>query len=209
LEPLGTHQDARLIAAAIAAALAASGVTRQSRLKKTPEQRKAAQEAHRGDFDYLLGDWEFTGVRRMPGASATFRGYWSAMRLHDGQVLDEFRIVGDEGESGDVTCTFRNYNAFLDRWELVGASAGTGLLDFGTAQKEGDDMLIEQSFGVGSGERSHWRIRYHDIGTDRFFSRADRSIDGGTTWVDDFQTIEVRRIGPPRTLPALAPARGR
>jgi len=204
-----THQDARLIAAAIAAALLGSGATAQPAPKKTPEQRKAAQEAHKGDFDYLLGDWEYTAVRKMPEGPQKFRGYWSALKLADGQVLDEYRVVSDEGETWYVTTTLRNYNPFEDRWELVGANEGSGLLDFGTAKREGDEMRIEQTFGVASGELSTLRIRYHGIQADRFSWTADRSTDGGKTWVKDFQQIEARRIGPPRSLPALAPARNK
>jgi len=209
VDQTGKHQDARLLAAAIAAALLASGATAQTAPKKTPEQRKALHEAHKGDFDYLLGDWEFTAVRKMPEGPQNFRGYWSAVRLDDGQVLDEYRVVSDEGETWYVTSTLRNYNAFRDRWELVGASSGTGLLDFGTARREGDEVKIEQTFGVASGEPSVLRIRYYDIQKDRFSWTADRSTDGGKTWVKDFQQIEARRIGPSRSLPALAPARNK
>jgi hypothetical protein len=208
VDQTGRHQDARLIAAAIAAALLASGASAQT-APKTPEQRKALHEAHKGDFDYLLGDWEFTAVRQMPEGPQKFRGYWSALRLDDGQLLDEYRVVSDEGETWYVTSTLRNYNVFMDRWELVGASSGTGLLDFGTARREGDEMKIEQTFGVASGEPSVLRIRYYDIQKDRFSWSADRSTDGGKTWVKDFQQIEARRIGPSRSLPALAPARNK
>jgi hypothetical protein len=129
------------------------------------------------------------------------------VRLDEGQILDEYRVVGDSGQTYYVTTTFRNYNAVMDRWELVGADAGTGLQDMGTAQRVGAEMHIEQRFGVAYGEPSLWRIRYHDIRPDRFSWAADRSTDGGTTWDRDYLTIEARRIGPPRALPALAPAR--
>ena len=35
-------------------------------------------EQHRDDFDYLLGDWEFTAT---DGEYGTYGGYWSALRL--------------------------------------------------------------------------------------------------------------------------------
>ena len=89
--------------------------------KRTPEQIKASFAAHKGEFDYLLGDWEFTAQSRAYGK---FKGYWSAMRLEKGQILDEYRVVGDKGETYYVTTTLRNYNGALDRWELVGADAG-------------------------------------------------------------------------------------
>jgi hypothetical protein len=202
----------RVLAAALAVAALVAAVpaaSAQSAPKKTREQLEALQDAHKGDFDYLLGDWEFTAVRKMPDGPQKFRGYWSALRLDDGQVLDEYRVVSDEGQTWYVTATLRNYNVFMDRWELVGASSGTGLLDFGTARREGDEMRIEQTFGVASGEPSVLRIRYYDIQKDRFSWTADRSTDGGKTWIKDFQQIEARRIGPSRSLPALAPARNK
>jgi hypothetical protein len=179
-------------------------VSAQTSPKRTPEQLQAAYETHKGDFDYLLGDWAFTAESKEHGA---FRGYWSAVRLDEGQILDEYRVVGDKGETYYVTTSLRNYNRVLDRWELVGADAGTGLQDIGTGRKVGDEMHIEQRFGVMSDQPSVWRIRYHDIRPDRFSWTADRSTDGGKTWVAKHQTIEARRIGPLRSLGPLAPAR--
>jgi hypothetical protein len=51
------------------------------------------------------------------------------------------------------------------------------------------------------------RIRYYNIQPDRFSWAADRSTDGGKTWVKNFQTIETRRMGPPRLLGPLAPVK--
>ena len=172
--------------------------------KRTPEQIKASFAAHKGEFDYLLGDWEFTAQSRAYGK---FKGYWSAMRLEKGQILDEYRVVGDKGETYYVTTTLRNYNGALDRWELVGADAGSGLQDTGTAHKEGTEMRVEQTFGVASGKPSLWRIRYYDIGPDHFSWTADRSPDGGKTWEKGFQQLEARRIGPPRSIGPLVPAK--
>lgn len=176
----------------------------QTSAKRTGEQIQASVEAHRHEFDYLLGDWEFTAESKQYGK---FRGYWSAVRLDQGQILDEYRVVGDADETYYVTSTLRNFNGVLDRWELIGTHPGNGLLDFGTARKEGAEMHIEQRFGVAEGQPSILRIRYHDIQADRFSWAADRSTDDGKTWVKDFQTIAARRIGPTRSLPALAPAR--
>jgi hypothetical protein len=92
----------------------------------------------------------------------------------------------------------RNYNKRLTRWELVGIDAGNGLQDIGTGQRKGAEMHIEQKYGT-----SLWRIRYYDIAADRFSWAADRSMDGGKTWTTAYQTIEARRIGTARSLPAL------
>ena len=157
-------------------------------------------------FDYLLGDWEFTSEDEQWGK---LRGYWSAVKLAEGQILDEYRVVGDKGETYYVTSTLRNYNRFKAHWELIGSELGSGLQDFGIGRKVGDEIHIEQRFGVASGKPSILRIRYYNIRPDAFSWRADRSSDGGKTWVKDHLMIEARRIGPPRTLPSLAPARNK
>ena len=179
-------------------------VPAQTTDQRSYEQIQASFDAHKGEFDYLLGDWEFTAVSQQYGK---MRGYWSAVRLAEGQILDEYRVVGDSGETYYVTTTLRNYNGALDRWELVGADAGGGLQDTGTAQRVGAEMRVQQTFGVASGDPSVWRIRYYDIRPDGFSWAADRSTDGGTTWTKNFQTIEARRIGPPRSMPPLTSAR--
>ena len=189
-----------LVSMAIASLLSA-----QASGRRTKEQIKASYEAHQGDFDYLLGDWAFTSVSREFG---TGRGYWSAVRLAESaQILDEYRVVGDSGQTYYVSSTLRAYNAVLDQWELVSAESGTGLQNVGTAHRIGTEMHIEQKFGVMSPNPSIWRIRYYDIRPDRFSWTGDRSTDGGKTWVTDFLRIEARRIGPPRSLGPLAPAK--
>ena len=191
--------------AACAAALCAPLLSAQAPSQRSPEQIKASLDAHHAEFDYLLGDWEFTSVSAEYGKG---RGFWSAVRLAEGaQILDEYRVVGDDGETYYASTTIRAYNAVLDQWELISADAGTGLHDFGTARKVGAEMHIEQKFDVMGAHPSLWRIRYYDIRPDRFSWTADRSTDGGKTWTKKFLTIEARRIGPSRSLGALAPAR--
>ena len=172
--------------------------------KKTEKELQAAFEAHKGDFDYLLGEWEFTSVSKEYGPG---KGFWTAVRLATGQILDEFRLVGDNRETWYVTSTLRSYNAGLDRWELVGMVEGGGLQDVGTAQRVGGEVHIEQKFGVAAGNTSILRIRYYNIQPDRFSWTADRSRDGGKTWSKEDQKIEAHRIGAARSLGALAPAR--
>lgn len=195
----------RHIVLAVVIAVLGSPLVAQS-TRRSGEQIDSAFTAHQGEFDYLLGDWEFTAMNKQWGQ---LRGYWSAVSLDKGQILDEYRVVGDSGETYYVTTTLRNYNGAADRWELVGADAGRGLLDVGTGRRVGNEMHIEQRFGVAGGEPSLWRIRYHNIQPDRFSWTADRSTDGGRTWDAAFQTIEARRIGPARAIGALAPARNR
>src|SRR6266496_1611388 len=201
------HTVLLLCAGALLAARAAIAppLPAQATASRTPDQMRASYDAHQGDFDYLLGDWEFTSVSREFGKG---RGYWSAVRLAEGaQLLDEYRVVGDSGETYYVISTLRDYNAVLDQWELVSTEGGKGLQNMGAGHRIGAEMLIEQKFGVTSPNPSIWRIRYYDIGPDRFSWTGDRSTDGGKTWTAKWLQIEARRIGPPRRLGPLAPAK--
>lgn len=173
-----------------------------SQTARTPEQMKAGWNAHHGDFDYLLGDWEFTATNKQFGK---FRGYWSAEKIADGQIYDEYRVVGDKNETFYVTRTVRAYNAALDQWELVSIEGAAGLQNWGTGHRNGGAVTIEQKFGYGTPYPSLWHIRYHDIGKDRFLWNGDRSPDGGKTWEKDYQVIEAHRVGPPRTKADLTP----
>ena len=184
-----------------ALALACSTAPLAAQASSTEEQRRALYEAHKGDFDYLLGEWKFTSVSKEWGKGG---GFWTAVRLGDGaDLLDEYRVVGDSGETYVLLHTLRAYNAVLDQWELVSSDNSTGLKDAGTGQRVGAEMHITQEFGVSTANPTIWRIRYYDIRPDRFSWRADVSKDDGKTWVTDFLTIEARRIGPPRISPAL------
>jgi hypothetical protein len=184
--------------------IAAWPLAAQAPESKTEEQLEAAYAEHRDDFDYLLGDWEFTAVSEENGE---FRGLWSAVKLADGQILDEFRVVGDGGETFYLTTTIRSYNALLDRWELIGMEQGNGLQDFGTARRDGNEMQIEQRFGVRSAAPTVRRIRYYAISNSRFSWTSDLSRDDARTWVTDELRIEARRIGAPRSFGPLAAPR--
>jgi len=165
-----------LLAALTAIAFPAAA---QARAPRTRDQMKASYEAHKGDFDYLLGDWEFTSVSHEFGPG---HGVWSAVRLAEGaQILDEYRVVGDSGQTWYVTNTLRVYNGMQDRWDLVSTETGTGLQNMGTAQRIGTEMHIEQRFGVGTPTPSLWRIRYYDIRPDRFSWTGDRSTGSRDT----------------------------
>jgi hypothetical protein len=180
-----------------------SALSGQTSAKKTPQQLQALYEQHKGDFDYLLGDWQFTADNKQYGKS---NGRWSAVRLATGQILDEYRLVDDKGATFYVTATIRNYDAIHDRWELIGMDDRNGLQDFGTAQRVGGEMRIEQKFGVSGGNPTMMRIRYYNIQANSFSWAGDQSSDNGKTWVKDQLRIEAKRIGPARTLPQLAKA---
>src|SRR6266699_2196383 len=125
----------------VARAVIAPPLSAQAAGGRTAEQIRASYDAHHADFDYLLGDWAFTAANQQYGA---MRGFWSAVRLDDGQVLDEYRIVGDSGQTYYVTKTLRAYNAVLDRWELVSTEGGTGLQNVGTGGRTRDPGRVRR-----------------------------------------------------------------
>jgi len=196
-----------VLLAVLGAAIGNPPLCAQAAGRRTPEQLRASYDAHQGDFDYLLGDWEFTSVSRQFGNG---HGYWSAVRLAEGaQILDEYRVVGDTGETYYVTNTLRAYNAVRDQWELVSTDQGSGLQNVGTARRVGTEMHIEQRFGTGGPNPSLWRIRYYDTQPDHFSWVGDLSTDGGKTRQTKWLQIEARRIGPPRHMGPIASAKRR
>ncbi len=171
--------------------------------KRTDAEISASINAHKGDFDYLLGQWKFSAVSKQYG---TFEGVWTAMKLPGGEVLDEYAILDDKGAKMYVSTTIRAYNAVLDQWELIGTDRGRGLHDFGSGHRTPGGFEIEQTFGVMSQEPSTWRIRYSDIKPDSFSWSAERTTDGGKTWVKDFQTIAARRVAPAYDVQVFMPS---
>jgi hypothetical protein len=159
--------------------------------------------AHQGDFDYLLGDWSFISESKEWGKG---RGVWSVLRLEDGQIFDEYRVVGDTGQTWYMTQTVRAYNVLTDRWDLVSLERGTGLTSLGSGQRVGNEMHITQTFTNLNGPTGILRIRYYDISPDHFRWVADRSTDGGKSWQLKNLTIEATRTGPPRELARLTKA---
>lgn len=184
----------------MAAVETSSVVFAQTSPKKTASEMNAAYDAHKADFEYLLGDWEFTTLSKTYRKGCVGTGVLCGST---GQIIDEFRIVGDNDQTHYETSTLRAYNVARDRWELVGVNSGGGLQDVRTGRRVGAEVHIEQNFGVAAQNISTVRIRYLNIQPDRFSWRADRSNDGGKTWINDDQQIEARRIGPPRSLPPL------
>lgn len=167
--------------------------------------RAALLKERKSDFDYLLGDWRFTTHHAEYGDAA---GYWTAVRLATGEgshILDEYRVVDQDGVTYYASTTLRVFNAADGVWELVSAETGAGLQNMGVARKVGDEIHIEQRFGGAFGTPEIWRIRYYDIRPDSFSWVADRSVDGGAKWERGYMTIEAQRTGPARDLASLVP----
>jgi|SRR5215472_12911799 len=163
---------------------------------QAPRRSVAEINAAKNDFDYLIGDWEFTVSNKVYGDA---RGYWGVVSLHDGaQIVDQFRIVNEKGETTFSTTTLRSFNRVRGQWEYVSTDFGSGLRKTGVCHRIGSEMHIDQR--AESPNRTRLRIRYYNIQPDRFTWTADRSEDDGKTWQKDYQIIEARRVGPARSL---------
>jgi hypothetical protein len=166
-------------------------VSQQQAGRKSRTELKALYDKHKGDFDYLVGNWDFTSESKQFGKG---RGTWTVVKKEDDFIYDEFRVLGDSGETLYHTATLRAYNAQLDRWELVSTEEGGGLANTGTGRKVGNEMHIQQTFSAMTDRPRRSRIRYYDIRPDRFSWVADVSFDGGRTWEPNANRIEARRI---------------
>src|ERR1041385_7547489 len=88
-----------------------------------------------------------------------------------------------------ATWTMRYVDQFggeTGRWsELVGV-------------KEGQEMHVEQRGQGPDGRTTILKIRYYNIRPNHFSWAADRSSDGGGTWVRNYWRIEAtRRVSTP------------
>jgi len=147
-----------------------------------------SDEIHRQAFDYLLGDWEFTGERMSANGKAKFRGYWTATRTPDNHsLIDEYRVVDDGGKTTYVTTTLRVFDPRDHKWRIASIERSGNLAE-GRAWKDGTDMRIEQSYGGPV-----LRFRYYNIQADRFSWVGSGPDDKGE--YHEFQWIEARRVG--------------
>ena len=145
------------------------------------------------DFDFLVGLWHFQFQTRRPDGTFNppFTGHWSAERKRtpNGFVEDHFR--GDNPGAGwDVgTWTYRVFNPQRKLWEMQGVASENGAWAPGLCWSDARNRFVIQHYGT-----SIVRIRYFDIAPNEFLWRADRSDDGGRTWLRDYWTMKATRI---------------
>ena len=147
------------------------------------------------DFDFLIGAWDITYNSKAPGIPPKVRGRWTATRQADGRLIaDEFRLFGADGATVALGMTYRVFDPSKKVWNARYVDAvNSPLWHEGRAWRDGPDIRLDQRTPAGA----ILRIRYSDITPETFRWRADRSTDGGKTWVADAIRIEARREGPP------------
>jgi len=146
-------------------------------------------------FDYLLGDWTFSAVWRTPNGERSGGGTWKAHKAFDGfGIVDEWRVI--DSSSGITTylgATVRIYSPGKRRWEMRYLNAFAGTWHEQYAEWRDAEMHLWWSGTDQLGE-FQMRVVYYDITQDSFRWKADRSYDGGVTWIDNWLTMEVTRV---------------
>jgi hypothetical protein len=145
------------------------------------------------DFDFLVGVWEFEfQPRRADGEFyPPFHGHWTAVKkLSPNAFIEDHFRADDPGAPADLgTWTYRVYNPTRKLWTMQGVGSENGYWQPGLCWSNGGNRYLIQRDGAGL-----LRIRYSNITDTSFLWRADRTADGGKTWVRDWWTMRARRI---------------
>jgi len=145
------------------------------------------------DFDFLVGVWHFTFQQRRAdgGFNAPFTGHWVfAKKNASGAMIEDHWRPDSPGQTYDTgTWTYRTYNPQRRLWEMMGVNTTGGAWAPGLMWADGTSRYLIQRYGSAI-----VRFRYFAIEADHFLWRADRSEDGGRTWIRDWWTMDVTRV---------------
>jgi hypothetical protein len=145
------------------------------------------------DYDFALGFWHFRFQSRRPDGTwwAPFPGHWRFERRPGGMlIVDSFRGDDPEASQSSGTFTVRSFHPQRKVWQMLGTNAAGAEFAIGMTWSDEKNRYAIQRYGTAI-----MRIRYFAIEPNRFLWRADRSTDGGKTWVRDWWTMEATRIG--------------
>jgi hypothetical protein len=145
------------------------------------------------DYDALIGFWEFRFQNRSPDGSfnPAFPGHWSFEKKPGGLLIED-RWRGDNPSSpmGVGTYTYRAFSSQRKIWQMLGTTSTGNEFALGLTWSDGANRYAIQHYGTAI-----MRIRYFAIEENHFLWRADRTTDGGKTWLRDAWTMEAKRIG--------------
>jgi hypothetical protein len=153
----------------------------------------ASQSGTLTDYDALLGFWEFHFQNRRPDGTFTpaFSGHWTFEKKPGGALIED-RWRGDNASApmGLSTYTYRTFHPGRKVWQMLGTNSGGGEFALGATWSDGTNRYAIQHYGSAI-----MRIKYLAIEPNYFLWRADRSTDGGKTWLLDAWTMEAWRVG--------------
>lgn len=145
------------------------------------------------DYDAFIGFWQFRFQTRNADGSfnAAFPGHWSFEKKPGGLLIED-RWRGDNSSQpmGVGTYTYRAFHPQRKIWQMLGTHSLGGEFALGLTWSDGTNRYAIQHYGSAI-----MRIRYLSIGPDKFLWRADRTTDGGKTWLLDAWMMEATRVG--------------
>jgi hypothetical protein len=145
------------------------------------------------DYDALIGFWAFRFQNRNADGSFSpaFPGHWSFDKKPGGLLIeDRWRHDDASVPMGVGTYTYRSYSPARKIWQMLGTTSTGGEFALGLTWSDDKNRYAIQHYGSAI-----MRIRYLAIAENHFLWRADRSTDGGKTWLRDAWTMEAKRIG--------------
>jgi hypothetical protein len=154
----------------------------------------AAKSGSVTDYDFLVGMWHFTFQQRNRDGSfrPPFAGHWFVTRrdVTGAMIEDHWRPDNNATTWESGTYTFRVFDPARNLWTIQGVDSNRGVWQPGLSWSDKDNRYLIQH-----NRESLMRIRYFAIQANRFRWRADISLDGGRTWIADWWSMDVRRIG--------------
>ncbi|HEV8150757.1 MAG TPA: hypothetical protein VGP61_11280 [Gemmatimonadales bacterium] len=153
----------------------------------------ASKAGTAADYDFLIGFWHFRFQWRNPDGSYgdTFSGHWSFEKKPGGLLIED-RFRGDDASTpmGVGTYTYRSFDPERKLWQMLGTRSTGGEFALGLTWSDDSNRYAIQHYGSAI-----MRIRYFALQPNHFLWRADRSEDGGKTWLLDAWMMEAARIG--------------
>ena len=148
------------------------------------------------DYDVVLGVWHFTFQQRNGDGTwgTPFTGHWTFRKRAGARpVIEDQWRRDDASQSFEAgTLTYRAYNPKRKLWEVQGTSTNNEHPWLpGVGWSDSTSRYLVQYYGTGT----IIRFRYFALQPNAFLWRADMSEDGGATWLRDFWTMKVTRVG--------------
>jgi len=153
----------------------------------------AAKKGTMADYDALIGSWEFRFQNRRPDGTyaPSFTGHWTFEKKPGGALIeDRWRPDSPSTPMGLGLYTYRTFDHERKVWQMLGTWSEGGTVQPGLTWSD-----HRFRFAIQRGDGGLTRIRYLSIDADHFLWRADRSTDGGKTWLRDSGVMEATRVG--------------
>jgi len=194
-----TRQRVFPFAAALLASLLSPATLAGDRQTPNP-----AAPAETSQYAFLIGEWECT--TRMMGPDRNYvegRATWIGRYILDGWAIqDLWESETPEGSRFQGT-NIRSFDPATGKWDNRWLPQGSLQWKEFESEQRGETMVMIGGEGTDAVGSFIDRNTFHDIRSDSWRWRKDRSYDGGETWFEGVGFIEARRAGRPDGLEGL------